>query len=137
MNHAAPGLLQGDTVLKNNFYFSFSSLLKFRHLSEYVSQMLRKALDSFARLDVETAIQVMHDDEEADSEYQSLMRQLITYMMEDPRKISEVLDVIWVARALERIGDHAKNIGEYVIYLVKGKDVRHLDIEEVEKKILS
>jgi phosphate transport system protein len=104
-----------------------------RHLSEYVSQMLRKALDSFARLDVETAIQVMHDDEEADSEYQSLMRQLITYMMEDPRTISEVLDIMWAARALERIGDHAKNIGEYVIYLVEGKDIRHLDLEELEE----
>jgi len=104
-----------------------------RHLSDYVSQMLRHALDAFARLDVETAIQVVHDDEEADSEYQSLMRQLLTHMMEDPRTISEVLDVMWAARALERIGDHSKNIGEYVIYLVEGKDVRHLDLEELEE----
>jgi len=104
-----------------------------RHLSDYVSGMLRKALDSFARMDVETALQVVHDDEEADSEYQSLMRQLITYMMEDPRTISEVLDIMWAARALERIGDHAKNIGEYVIYLVEGKDIRHLDLEELEE----
>jgi phosphate transport system protein len=79
----------------------------------------------------------VRDDEIADKEYHDLMRMLITYMMEDPRKISEVLDVIWAARALERIGDHAKNIGEYVIYLVKGKDIRHLDLDVVEKDILS
>ncbi len=104
-----------------------------RHLGDYVSQMLRNALDAFARLDVETAIQVVHADEEADEEYQSLMRQLLTHMMEDPRTISEVLDIMWAARALERIGDHAKNIGEYVIYLVEGRDIRHLDLEELEE----
>ena len=104
-----------------------------RHLSDYVSQMLRQALDSFARLDVETALQVVHADSEADEEYQALMRQLITYMMEDPRTISESLDIMWAARALERIGDHAKNIGEYVIYLVEGRDIRHVDLEELEE----
>jgi phosphate transport system protein len=80
---------------------------------------------------------VVRDDEQADSDYQDLMRMLMTYMMEDPRTISEVFDVVWAARALERIGDHAKNIGEYVIYLVKGKDVRHLDLDEIEKDIMS
>jgi phosphate transport system protein len=111
-----------------------------RHLGDYVTKMLRNALDAFARLDVETAIQVLRDDEEADTEYQSLMRQLLTYMMEDPRTISEVLDIMWAARALERIGDHAKNIGEYVIYLVEGKDIRHLELdelEEIEKDLMS
>lgn len=111
-----------------------------RHLGDYVTKMLRNALDAFARLDVETAIQVLRDDEEADTEYQSLMRQLLTYMMEDPRTISEVLDIMWAARALERIGDHAKNIGEYVIYLVEGKDIRHLELdelEEIEKDLIS
>ena len=107
------------------------------HLGEYVGHMVRDALDSFARLDVDAAIKVMRADEQADAEYQSLMRQLITYMMEDPRTISEVLDIVWAARSLERIGDHAKNISEYVIYLVKGKDIRHTDIDEVEKDILS
>lgn len=108
-----------------------------RHLGEHVRRMVHDVLDAYARLDVDAALQVVRDDEDADKEYTDLMRMLITYMMEDPRKISEVLDVIWAARALERIGDHAKNIGEYVIYLVKGKDVRHLDLAEIEKNILS
>ena len=99
--------------------------------------MVHDVLDAYARQDVDAAIQVLRDDEKADEEYQNLMRLLVTFMMEDPRRISEVLDVIWAARALERIGDHAKNIGEYVIYLVKGKDIRHLDLEEMEKEILS
>ena len=107
------------------------------HLSDLVKRMVHDVLDAYARQDVDAAIKVVRDDEETDQEYQNLIRMLITYMMEDPRKISEVLDVIWVARALERIGDHAKNIGEYVIYLVKGKDIRHLDLDEVEKDIFS
>ena len=108
-----------------------------KHLGEQVQRMVHDVLDAYARLDVDAAIKVVRDDEDTDKEYQDLIRMLITYMMEDPRTISEVLDVIWAARALERIGDHAKNIGEYVIYLVKGKDIRHLDLDEVEKKILS
>jgi len=108
-----------------------------RHLGDHVKRMVHDVLDAYARLDVDAAIQVVRDDDEADEEYQNLMRMLITYMMEDPRTISEVLDVMWAARALERIGDHAKNIGEYVIYLVKGKDIRHIDLDEAEKNILS
>lgn len=108
-----------------------------RHLGDHVKRMVHNVLDAYARLDVDAALQVVRDDEQADSEYQDLMRMLMTYMMEDPRTISEVFDVVWAARALERIGDHAKNIGEYVIYLVKGKDVRHLDLDEVEKDIMS
>ena len=108
-----------------------------RHLGDHVKRMVHDVLDAYARLDVDAALKVVRDDDDADKEYVDLLRMLITYMMEDPRKISEVLDVIWAARALERIGDHAKNIGEYVIYLVKGKDIRHLDLDEVEKDILS
>ena len=108
-----------------------------RHLGDQVKRMVHDVLDAYARLDVDAALKVVRDDEATDKEYQDLMRMLITFMMEDPRSISEVLDVIWAARALERIGDHAKNIGEYVIYLVKGKDIRHLHIDEVEKDILS
>lgn len=108
-----------------------------RHLGQLVANMVHNVLDAYARLDVDAAVRVVRDDEEADKEYQDLLRMLITFMMEDPRTISEVLDVIWAARALERIGDHAKNIGEYVIYLVKGKDIRHVDLEEVEQTIRS
>lgn len=108
-----------------------------QHLGDHVRQMVHDVLDAYARLDVDAALKVLRDDDAADEEYENLMRMLITYMMEDPRTISEVLDVIWAARALERIGDHAKNIGEYVIYLVKGKDIRHVDLEEAEKNILS
>lgn len=108
-----------------------------RHLGEHVTNMVHDVLDAYARQDVDAALKVVKADDQADEDYQNLMRLLITYMMEDPRKISEVLDVLWAARALERIGDHAKNIGEYVIYLVKGKDIRHLDIEEVEKDMFS
>ncbi|HED34685.1 MAG TPA: phosphate signaling complex protein PhoU [Gammaproteobacteria bacterium] len=108
-----------------------------RHLGEHVRKMLHDVLDAYARLDVDAAFKVVLDDDLADKEYQDLLRLLITYMMEDPRNITQVLDVVWAARALERIGDHAKNIGEYVIYLVKGKDIRHIDPAEIEKDILS
>jgi phosphate transport system protein len=107
------------------------------HLGDLVKRMVHDVLDAYARLDVDAALQVVRADDETDKEYQDLIRMLVTYMMEDPRNISEVLDVIWAARALERIGDHAKNIGEYIIYLVKGKDIRHLDLDEVEKDFLS
>ncbi|VAW65308.1 Phosphate transport system regulatory protein PhoU [hydrothermal vent metagenome] len=107
-----------------------------RHLGAHVRKMLHDVLDAYARLDVDAALKVLRDDEIADKEYQNLLRLLITYMMEDPRNITQVLDVVWAARALERIGDHAKNIGEYVIYLVKGKDIRHTDPDEIEKNIL-
>jgi len=108
-----------------------------RHLGDHVQKMVHDVLDAYARQDVDAAVKVVRDDDQADEEYQNLMRLLITFMIEDPRRISEIIDVIWAARALERIGDHAKNIGEYVIYLVKGKDIRHLDLDEVEKDILS
>jgi len=105
-------------------------------IGDHVKTMVHDVLDAYARQDVDAAIKVVRDDDKADDEYQNLMRLLMTFMMEDPRNISQVLDIMWAARALERIGDHAKNIGEYVIYLVKGKDVRHLDLDEIEKNIL-
>jgi len=108
-----------------------------QHLAKHVQKMVHDVLDAYARLDVDAAIKVVRDDEDADTEYKNLIRLLMTYMMEDSKSITEVLNVIWAARALERIGDHSKNIGEYVIYLVKGKDIRHLDLDEVEKDILS
>ncbi len=88
---------------------------------------LRKALDAFARLDVARALEVLKQDDQIDQEFEGLMRKLITFMMEDPRTISSSLDTMWVAKAIERVGDHAKNIAEYVVYIVEGKDIRHTD----------
>jgi phosphate transport system protein len=92
---------------------------------------LRKALDSFARLDPELALQVLRDDNHLDAEFEGQMRKLVTYMMEDPRTISAVIDLVFVAKAIERVGDHAKNVAEQVIYIVKGTDVRHTSVSEV------
>ncbi|MFT4045911.1 MAG: phosphate signaling complex protein PhoU [Solimonas sp.] len=111
------------------------NLREVQHLSRAVSKMVRDALDAFARLDAQAALNVAREDREIDREYEALLRQCITFMMEDPRTIGRVMDIIWCVRALERIGDHAKNISEYVIYLVKGKDVRHLSLEAVEREI--
>jgi len=106
-----------------------------KHIGGQVCEIVRGALDAFARLDTEAALQVARKDRVVDEEYEAIQRQCITFMMEDPRTIRRALDVLWVARALERIGDHAKNICEYVIYMVLGKDIRHLSIEDVEKQM--
>ena len=97
--------------------------------------MLRQALDAFARLDAASAAEVLKEDSAIDDEFRSVLRQLITYMMEDPRTISASLDTVWVAKAIERIGDHAKNIAEQVIYIVRGTDVRHTSFEDVEREL--
>ena len=110
-------------------------LVEIRHVANIALDMLRKSLDAFARLDVKTAAQVVRQDELVDEEFRSIIRQLITFMMEDPRMISTSLEILFAAKAVERIGDHAKNISEYVVYLVKGKDVRHITVEEVEREI--
>lgn len=107
-----------------------------RHIGSLVRQMIHDSLDAFARFDAEKAFAVARKDKEVDGEYKSVMRALVTFMMEDPRSISRILSVMWSLRALERIGDHARNVAEQVIYLVKGKDVRHVPLDEVEAHIV-
>jgi len=109
---------------------------EFKSLGEKVSKMVNMALDAFARYDAESALQVAKADARVDDEYSVAMRSMITYMMEDPHSISSVLNVLWALRALERIGDHAKNISEHVIYLVQGTDVRHEDLDKIASKVL-
>jgi phosphate transport system protein len=100
--------------------------------AELAMASLRKALDAFARLDTAAAVDVIKQDNHIDQEFDGLMRKLITYMMEDPRTISASIDLVFVAKAIERVGDHAKNLAEQVIYIVKGTDVRHNPVETVE-----
>ncbi len=105
------------------------------HVGNLAVEMLRKALDAFARIDLTAAAQVVRQDKEVDAEFKSIMRQLITFMMEDPRTISPSLDVLFIAKSIERIGDHAKNLSEYVVYMAKGRDVRHIGLEGIEKEV--
>lgn len=108
------------------------SYRELKSLGQHVAHMLRDAMNAFARLDIDDALDVVREDEHVDEEYEAIQRQCITFMMEDPRSIKRVMNVTWAARSLERIGDHAKNICEYVIYMVQGRDVRHTHFSEVD-----
>ena len=106
--------------------------LDLRLAADLAARLLRKALDAFARLDTAAALSILREDDQIDQEFNGFVRQLITYMMEDPRMISPSLDLLFVAKAIERIGDHAKNIAEFIIYVVKGADIRHSSMEQIE-----
>ena len=106
-----------------------------RIASDLASGLLRKALDAFARLDVTEAVSILKEDDLIDAEFDGFVRKLVTYMMEDPRTISASLDLLFIAKAIERIGDHSKNIAEFVIYVVKGADVRHIALADVESAV--
>ena len=103
-----------------------------RVAADLAAAMLRKTLDSFARLDTVMAVTIIKQDNEIDDEYNGFLRKLITYMMEDPRTISPSLDLLFLAKSIERVGDHAKNIAEQIIFIVKGEDVRHTPMDKVE-----
>jgi phosphate transport system protein len=120
--------LEGSDYYQDKYY-------EIEHLLELVRDMLNGSLDAYARTDTEEVIAITAQDSKVDREYTSITRQLITQMMEDPRNITRALDMLWTARALERIGDHSCNVCEHVIYMVKGKDVRHLSREELERTV--
>ncbi len=106
-----------------------------RHAAKLTLDMLRKSLDAFARLDLAPVPQIVRQDEQVDEEYRTILRILIAHMMEDPRTISFAIEILFVAKAIERIGDHAKNMSEYVVYMIKGRDVRHVTVEEIEREV--
>ncbi len=106
-----------------------------RVAADLASSLLRKSLDAFARLDVNVAVTILKEDNAIDREFDGFVRKLITYMMEDPRTISPSLDLLFLAKAIERIGDHAKNIAEFTIYIVKGEDVRHTPLDQIESVV--
>jgi phosphate transport system protein len=109
--------------------------VELRHIGKIVHKMVIKAMDAFAHFDVDLAVEVARKDKKVDQEYKSAMRELATYMMEDPRSITRCMNIIWALRSLERIGDHARNIAEHVVFLVKGMDVRHIEVKEMEARL--
>jgi phosphate transport system protein len=119
-------ILEGDRLTRPQFS-------EIRAMAMYARDMLRKALDAYARLDITDAVELTRDDQAIDESFRFVMRGLVTFMLEDPRLISLALEVLWVAKALERVGDHTKNIGEYIIYAAKGEDVRHTSLANLEK----
>ncbi|MCE9685045.1 phosphate signaling complex protein PhoU [Shewanella sp. AS16] len=110
-------------------------LVSIESMGRHATRLLHATLDALARMDADTALELHKEDAKLDKEYEGIIRQLMTYMMEDPRSIPGVLDVLWAARAVERVGDRCKNICEYIIYYVKGKDVRHTSYEDMEKDL--
>jgi phosphate transport system protein len=116
---------------------SLSQVMEIRHMGEQAAAMLNSVLDAFVRLDYQAAALVVRSDEEVDRHFQAIIRQLITYMMEDPRSITTALDIVFIAKSVERIGDHCKNIAEDIVYVAKGRDVRHKGLDGLEQEIMA
>ncbi len=108
---------------------------KIKNVANLALDMLLQSLDAFAKLDISAVAEVVRQDERVDEEFRTVIRYLVTFMMEDPRAISSALEILFVAKSIERIGDHAKNMSEYVVYMVKGRDVRHITVEEIEREV--
>lgn len=112
-----------------------TQILEVRHTGELAATMLNRVLDAFVRLDIETAADIVRCDREIDQHFRAIVRQLITYMMEDPRTISTALDIVFIAKSVERIGDHCKNVAEDIVYIAKGRDVRHMGLDGLKREI--
>ena len=125
----------GKTIYQSERY-QMPRFREIRKMAEVALGMLRRALDAFARLDATAALELAEEDMRLDDDFAAELRQLITFMMEDPRTISMSIDTLFISKAIERIGDHAKNISEYVVYLVKGKDIRHTSLEAIKRETL-
>jgi phosphate transport system protein len=108
---------------------------KIKNVTNLTLDMLHQSLDAFAKLDISSVAHVVRQDEQVDEEFRTVIRYLVTFMMEDPRAISSALEILFVAKSIERIGDHAKNMSEYVVYMVDGRDVRHITVEEIERTV--
>jgi len=122
-------------IIERGMSATTPQIMAVRHMGEQCAMMLNEVLNAFVRMDVDLAAEVIRQDKEIDQHFRAITRELVTYMMEDPRTISTALDIVFIVKSIERIGDHCKNIAKDVIYIVKGRDVRHLGIEALEQEI--
>jgi phosphate transport system protein len=121
-------------ILERGLSTNTPQIMAVRHMGEQCAAMLHEVLNAFVRMDAETALQIVRRDKEIDQHFRAITRELVTYMMEDPRTISTALDIIFSVKSMERIGDHCKNIAKDVMYIVKGRDVRHMKLDELEQE---
>lgn len=122
-------------LLSHREHFRSPRYTEIRHAAKLVLGMLRQSLDSFTRMDISNVTHVIRQDELVDNEFRTILRYLVTLMMEDPRTISSALEMLFIAKSVERMGDHAQNMAEYMVYLIKGRDARHISVEEIEREV--